>query len=159
MLCRCALDHNCVAAAAYETLGQLDRASWSYKQAKSANPRLWQAFDGHGNVLKQLGKMPEALHSFRTGIESEPTRAQTWYNYGVALQETQRWAEALAAYDSTMALEPSVYGQDPSILANRGLALLHLADEDRAKEGEESLRRAVQLQPSLMDHPSIKEVL
>lgn len=154
-----ALDRNRVAAATYETLGELDRADRSYTRAKSGNPRLWQAFNGHGNVLKQLGAVPEALHSFRTGIELEPTRAQIWYNYGVALQETRRWAEALAAYDNTIALEPSVYGNDSSVLANRGLSLLHLPGKDRAKEGEESLRRAVHLQGSLVDHPSIKEVL
>eukprot|EP01043_Picozoa_sp_COSAG02_P009626 COSAG02_NODE_329_length_24516_cov_11.403448_11_plen_153_part_00 len=143
-------------ASAYESLGQLDDADRSYRRAKSSDPRLVAAFDNHGNVLKQLGAAPEALHSFRTGINLEPARAQTWYNYGTALQEMQRWAEALAAYDETIDIEPSAYGDDPSILANRGLSLLNL---DQAKDGEESLRRAVQLQPNLMEHPAIREVL
>lgn len=158
-LWRCGLWEPLFVGAAYESLGQLDGADRSYRHAKLADPRLVSAYNNHGIVLKQRGAVPEALKSFRTGIELEPKRAQTWYNYGITLQERERWAEALEAYDKALYLEPIAYRDDPSILANRGLSLLELPGRDRTEDGKKSLRRAVFLQPTLMDHPTIREAL
>jgi hypothetical protein len=74
------------------------------------------------------------------------------------MQETQRWPEALAAYDTVLTLSPSGFGDDPAMLANRGLALLEVGSTRRA-EGADSVQRAVVVQPELARHSAIEQAL
>jgi len=85
---------------------------------------------------------------------ADPSR----FNYAVAMQETQRWPEALAAYDTVLTLSPSGFGDDPAMLANRGLALLEVGSTRRA-EGADSVQRAVVVQPELARHSAIEQAL
>ena len=85
----------------------LEEAESLCRRAVDLAPRLPQAVNNLGNVLRLRGKFDEALECFWIALQLDPRRVAPRYNMGQLLQERARYDEAARAYEEAESLEPN----------------------------------------------------
>jgi tetratricopeptide (TPR) repeat protein len=156
-------------------LDLLDEAEQHCRRAVALAPRLTQAINTLGNVLRLQGRVDEALECYLQAIRLDPRRATPCHNMGKALQERGDYVGAISWFEHAQALQ-----NDPArYFANQGclwaarkhheesarcyrLALAHasgmaeahqglgeaLLEQGRIDDAETCFREAIQLAPT-----------
>lgn len=144
----------------------------------SANPGSFRGHELLAGALAASGRTAEATETFHRLIDIDPERAESHYELGVSLQTTGHTAEATREFETALALAPAY--ADPmtqlvllDLTANKSGAALERINQQLARvpqsgplydllglvhaarnelpAAEAAYRRAVQLQPSLVD--------
>jgi tetratricopeptide (TPR) repeat protein len=119
---------------------RLDEAEALCRRALDLAPRLGQAINNLGNVLRLQGRLEEAMACYRQALQREPRRVAPRHNIGRLLQERGRYDEAAREYREAEALEP-----DPARFhAHCGSLAAEREDYD---EAEREYRLAVAADP------------
>jgi protein O-mannosyl-transferase len=114
--------------AAYNDLGNLDRAISDFDRAIEINPKYDKAHYNRGNAWGQKGDFDRAIADFDRVIEINPRYAAAYFNRGNAYGETGRLDRAIADFDRAIEINPN-YARAYS---SRAIAYLHLKDGNKA---------------------------
>jgi TolB-like protein/tetratricopeptide (TPR) repeat protein len=115
----------------------LDRAEASIYKALALDPKLSEAYDAQGNLLRDTGR-PGVEEAYKRAIELNPNNASAWHDYAVYLgNSASRQAESRRATERSLALDP----RQPITWANY---LMSVVPEGR-KHFEEEYARAVRM--------------
>ncbi|MBY0495353.1 MAG: tetratricopeptide repeat protein [Cyanobacteria bacterium] len=131
--------------AAYQFLGDHDRALENYRKAIAIRPSA-PAYSNIGALLHQQGDFAGAVAAYQQAIKIRPNSAATHRNLGDALRRLDRAAEASRAYQEAVRLgevDLEVNAQDVGNLS--ALAVFHakVGNNVRARELiADALRRA-----------------
>jgi tetratricopeptide (TPR) repeat protein len=87
-------------------LTQLDEAEAICRRAVHVAPRLHQALNSLGNILRLQGRLDEALTCYRQIPQSSRQQATARLNIGRTFQEQGRYADAAQMFDLALAIEP-----------------------------------------------------
>jgi len=144
----------------------------------SANPGSIRGHELLAGALAASGRTAEATETFHRLIDIDPERAESHYELGVSLQTTGHTADATREFEKALALAPAY--ADPmtqlvllDLADNKSAAALERINQQLARvpqsgplydllglvhaarnelpAAESAYRRAVQLQPSLVD--------
>ena len=85
----------------------LDEAESLCRRALVLAPRLPQAINNLGNVLRIQGRFDEARACYQRALQWDPRRVMPRLNWGRLLQECGRYEEAAGLYAEAEALEPN----------------------------------------------------
>jgi predicted O-linked N-acetylglucosamine transferase (SPINDLY family) len=91
-------------------------------------------------------KLPEALSTYERVLEIQPNHSVTISNIGAIYQSAGKNDEAMAFYRRYAFGE---FLDDPGILNNFGVLLLHSTQEEDLQDGVRMLERALEINPSL----------
>ena len=72
-----------ILGAANKGLGDLDKASQSFKKVTELNPNFAEGFNNLGAVLKGQEKLEESITSYNKALSLKPDYAEAYYNMGV----------------------------------------------------------------------------
>lgn len=128
---------------AYQSLGRLDEAAGSFRQALVLNPRYAAALNNLGIVLQQQGNLEGAIDSFRRALELQPGTAELYSNLGDALRGNQQFDVAIEFIEQAIALKPDFANAH----FNLGKVWHDLGESERALA---SFRQALAFNP---EHP------
>lgn len=135
------------------TLGRLDEAAASAREALRLRPDYPEALNNLGLALHELGRHEEAISQYETALSLQPDFAMAQNNRGSALRALGRMDEAVEAYRAALQLEPKL------ARAHANLGQL-LAEQGRLIEALSHCRDAVKYQPNLpAGHNSLGNVL
>ena len=124
-------------------LHEPEEAEQSCRRALALNPRMADAHLELGNVLADLGKPEQAEACYRKAIELDSTLAPAHARLAGTLKMTLRLEEAEASYRAALALQPSA----ATFQALGGV----LYELDRPLEAREAFRRALEVDPELVE--------
>ena len=124
-------------------LHETEEAEQSCRRALALNPRMADAHLELGNVLADLGKPEQAEACYRKAIELDSTLAPAHARLAEVLKMTLRLEEAEASYRAALALQPSA----ATFQALGGV----LYELDRPLEAREAFRRALEVDPELVE--------
>jgi Flp pilus assembly protein TadD len=93
----------CLLGALCHTLGRLEQAAASYRQAVGIAPRLARAYNNLALVLKEQGDPDGAVAVLRSVLSFMPDYATALNNLGSVLADAGRDSEALAAFGAAAA--------------------------------------------------------
>ena len=124
-------------------LHEPEEAEQSCRRALALNPRMADAHLELGNVLADLGKLEQAEACYRKAIELDSTLAPAHARLAETLKMTLRLEEAEASYRAALALQPSA----ATFQALGGV----LYELDRPLEAREAFRRALEVDPELVE--------
>ena len=124
-------------------LHEPEEAEQSCRRALALNPRMADAHLELGNVLADLGKPEQAEACYRKAIELDSTLAPAHARLAGMLKMTLRLEEAEASYRAALALQPSA----ATFQALGGV----LYELDRPLEAREAFRRALEVDPELVE--------
>lgn len=126
------------------TLGRLDEASASYRQAAAIKPDYAEANFNLGVVFQMQGRLEEAGKSYRQALKIKPDYAGACLNLGIVLKEQGRLGEAVDSYRHALAINPD-YAEAH---ANLGSVL---KEQGRLDEAVASCQQALRIQPHLAE--------
>ena len=95
-----------ILGAAHRGLGDLNKASQSFKKVTELNPNFAEGFNNLGAVLKDQEKLDEAVEAFNKALSLKPDYADAHYNMGGALQEHGKLDEAVEAFNKALTIKP-----------------------------------------------------
>ena len=124
-------------------LHETEEAEQSCRRALALNPRMADAHLELGNVLADLGKPEQAEACYRKAIELDSTLAPAHARLAEVLKMTLRLEEAEASCRAALALQPSA----ATFQALGGV----LYELDRPLEAREAFRRALEVDPELVE--------
>ncbi len=124
-------------------LHEPEEAEQSCRRALALNPRMADAHLELGNILADLGKPEQAEACYRKAIELDSTLAPAHARLAGMLKMTLRLEEAEASYRAALALQPSA----ATFQALGGV----LYELDRPLEAREAFRRALEVDPELVE--------
>ncbi|TMG73435.1 MAG: tetratricopeptide repeat protein, partial [Betaproteobacteria bacterium] len=124
-------------------LHEPEEAEQSCRRALALDPRMADAHLELGNVLADLGKPEQAEGCYRKAIELDSTLAPAHARLAEMLKMTLRLEEAEASYRAALALQPSA----ATFQALGGV----LYELDRPLEAREAFRRALEVDPELVE--------
>jgi tetratricopeptide (TPR) repeat protein len=130
--------HNNMALASVD-LGELEVAEAHYRESLAIEPQP-AIYNDLGFVLARQGLPHEAAEMYRKSLELNPGSATAHYNLAASLAGSGELAEAELHFRSAIEIEPTSR-------AYTALGIF-LAQQDRAEEGVESLRKAIELDPN-----------
>jgi len=128
--------------AAYYGAGQMSVAVQELKEAISADPGYGPAHNQLGLVYMTLKEDALAQQSFERALRIDPTDSSANNNYGLFLCQRKREKEAMKYFAA--ALKNPLYSKPENAYTNAGICSRLQGDDVR---GEESLRKALALQP------------
>lgn len=111
-----------------------------YSRALALNPRLAEAYNNLGVVLRATNRAEAAVACYRRAIALRPRNANSYSNLGNVLRDLGRVEAAVASHQQAVHLAP----QSPDALLNLGIALRDLGRHEMA---EDCFTRAIALAP------------
>lgn len=127
-------------AAGYYEQGQTTVALDELKQALSADPNYFEAYNLRGLIYMRLNDLRSAEDSFKRAVALNSRDANTQHNYGWLLCLQSRYSESLQFF--TQALTSPVYGDRAKTFMAQGLCQ---ARAGQTAEAESSLSRSYEL--------------
>jgi tetratricopeptide (TPR) repeat protein len=130
----------------------LDRAEASIYRALALDPKLSEAYDAHGNLLRDTNR-PGAEDAYKRAIEINPNNAWAWHDYAVYLgNSANRKAESRRATERSLTLDP----RQPITWANYLMAVLPEGRKRFEQEYERAVRMVGDMPGGLarLPHPS-----
>ena len=95
---------------------QLDEAESLCRHAVARAPRLPQALNGMGSVLRLQGRLDEAMEWYRRAVAAEPRWSKTSHNIGHLLRERGQYEDAARVFEEAREID----GDLPRYHANLG---------------------------------------
>jgi tetratricopeptide (TPR) repeat protein len=136
-----------------QSLGKLDEAVSSMRQALQLGPQHVEAHNHLGVLLAQQGEREEAMECFRQAIQLRPSFAEAHRNLGLAQKDLGRVDEATASYRQALTLQPRY----PEALHDLGQVQML---QNRLDDAVASFHQALQLKPDLTRaQHSLRQVL
>ncbi|MDB9814340.1 tetratricopeptide repeat protein [Amylibacter sp.] len=130
-----------ILGAANKGLGDLDKASQSFKKVTELNPNHTDGHNNLGITLKNQGKLDEAIEAFKKALSIKSDYAGAYNNMGNALQEQGKLDEAIASFKKALSLQPD----NAKAYNNIGTTL---QDQGKLDEAIASFNKALSLQPN-----------
>ena len=124
--------------------GRVDQAKRLYEEVLQNEPANAVAHFNLGVVHQEAGESEQAEDRYRRAIEANPNFAQARFNLAILLERTDRPEEAAESYRAILDINPN----EAAVHINLGYLLIDRLD--RRAEGEDHLRRAVELNPNLV---------
>lgn len=118
----------CLLGFIHNSRGKPEAALEAFDAAIGLDPKLPEAHNNRGNILKSLDRLDGALTAYDEAVALRPDYAEAHYNRGHALMRLDRLEHALAAYDTAISLRPAY----PEAHNNRGNILKSLDRLDDA---------------------------
>lgn len=131
----------CILGVAYNMLGKPQEALEAFDTAVQISPKLPEAHNNRGNILKSLDRLDEALEAYDEALKLRYGYPDAHYNRGHVLMKLDRLDAALGAYDEALKLRPKY----PQAHNNRGNVLKAL---DRLEEALAAYDEALKLHPA-----------
>ena len=128
----------------YASLGDLDEAIKSYKNALSINRNAIEVLNNMGLALKEKGKLNQAIDIYKKVLEINPHFCEAYSNMGIALKESGRLDDAIDAYNKALLINP----QFPKAYNNLGLAL---KESGRLDDAIIAYNKALSIDPQLTE--------
>ncbi|MEG4281998.1 CHAT domain-containing protein [Microcoleus sp. A006_D1] len=117
--------------------GDLEGAIAAFEKALEIDPKYYYAWNGLGNILKNLGHNREAIAAYDKALEIDRKYHLAWSGMGNALYHLGPNSEATAAYDKALEIDREYhlawYGRGIA-LKDLGYNSEALADFDKALE-------------------------
>jgi protein O-GlcNAc transferase len=129
-----------ILGAANKGLGDLDKASQSFKKVTELNPNFAEGFNNIGAVLKDQEKFEEAITSYNKALSLKPNYVEAYKNMGNALKEQVKLDDAIEAFKKVLSIKPDDAGAYYCI----GNAL---KDQGKLDEAIASYNKALSLKP------------
>ena len=129
-----------ILGAAHRGLGDLNKASQSFKKVTELNPNFAEGFNNLGAVLKDQEKLDEAVEAFNKALSLKPDYADAHYNMGGALQEHGKLDEAVEAFNKALTIKPE-YAEAYN---NMGVTL---KEQGKLEKAIASYNKALSLKP------------
>ena len=127
-------------AAAYEHLGDLERALAHVNRSIELNPAFGPTYRRRGTILGRQRRFQAAAVEFEHAVRLTPDDPVAWTSLGECWVHLGQWGPAAASLESALRLAP----QDAKILAKLGFARMQLGD---LRGAEAALLRAIRLSP------------
>lgn len=124
--------------------GNVDQARRLYEEVLQKEPANAVAHFNLGVVLQEAGDNEQAEEHYRRAVAANPDFVQARFNLSILLERTDRPEEAAESYRAILDINPS----EAAVHINLGYLLIDRLD--RRAEGEDHLRRAVELNPGLI---------
>lgn len=122
------------------SLGQLDEAEQSYRQALVLNPEYGESYNNLGNVLRLSKRLEESEQAFSKALIFMPNSAEVHSNFGNLLMDLERFEDAEKFYRQAITIKPDYY------YAYNGLGLFFLQTRN-FDDAEECFRQAITIKP------------
>ena len=129
-----------ILGAANKGLGDLDKASQSFKKVTELNPNYTDGHNNLGVTLKNQGKLDEAIEAYNKALSLKPDSAGAYNNMGNALQEQGKFDEAIASYNKALAIKPD-YAEAYNNMGNT------FKGQGELEEAIEAYKKALDLKP------------
>ena len=126
--------------AAYDNLGQQQRAIKDYSVAIRLQPDYSEAYNNRGNAYFNLGHHQRAIDDYDEAIRLESDDAAAYYNRGNAYRKIGQYQRAIEDYNQAIRLKPDY----ASAYTMRGLAYSDLGQYQRTIE---DFNEAIHLNP------------
>ncbi|MEW6237494.1 MAG: tetratricopeptide repeat protein [Candidatus Omnitrophota bacterium] len=126
--------------AAYEKLGQFEKALEAYKQAIRLKPDIAEAHHGLGVAYEKLGQYEKAIEAYKQAIRLKPDYADAHYGLGVAYEKLGHYEKALEECKQAIRLKPDFADAH----YNLGVAY---SDLKRPEKAIEAFKQAIRLKP------------
>lgn len=117
---------------------QYDEALVAFQQAIRLDPNFAKAYNGRGNVLRDLKRYKDALTAFQQAIHLDPNLAIAYNGKGAVLIDLKKKEEALSAFEQALRLRPNF----SIALFNKGNVLFLL---QRERETIAAMEQAIRL--------------
>lgn len=127
----------------FESLGEYLTAATHFQRAIALSPEA-PFYNNLGVVQRKLGRHDDAMSSFRQAIALDPNCAEAHSGIGLALQRVGMYSQALASHQMACVLQPD----NALFRNNKATALI---DADQLEEAEQVLRKALELEPGMVD--------
>lgn len=124
--------------------GRVDEARSLYEEVLESEPANAVAHFNLGVALQEAGENEQAEEHYRRALSANPRFAQARFNLAILLERTDRPEEAAESYRAVLDINPN----EAAVHINLGYLLIDRLD--RRAEGEDHLRRAVELNPRLI---------
>nr|WP_246500831.1 tetratricopeptide repeat protein [Azospirillum rugosum] len=111
-----------------------------YRRALALDPRLAEAHNNLGNVLRALGRVAEAVAAYREALACGLDHPLVHYNLASALKAVGEAGPAERSFRRALAMRPD-YAEAFNNLANL------LREQDRLTDSADAYRRALALRP------------
>ena len=112
-----------ILGAAHRGLGDLNKASQSFKKVTELNPNYTNGHNNLGVTLKNQGKLDEAIEAYNKALSLKPDHAEAYNNMGNALQDQGKLDEAMASFNKALAIKPDyaeAYNNMGTVLKDQG---------------------------------------
>ena len=129
-----------ILGAAHRGLGDLNKASQSFKKVTELNPNYTNGHNNLGLVLLDQEKLDEAVEAFNKALSLKPDNAGAYNNMGIALQEQGKFDEAIASYNKALAIKPD-YAEAHNNMGNT------FKGQGELEEAIEAYKKALDLKP------------
>jgi len=95
--------------AAFNTLGEYQKAIDDYSKAIELDPKFTQTYNNRGNAyVVGLGEYQKAIDDYSKAIELNPKFAQAYSNRGVAYDNLGEYQKAIEDYTKSIELDPKL---------------------------------------------------
>jgi len=128
--------------AAYQGLGDYDRALANYQHALAIRPNP-QTLSNIGAIHHLKGEYQQAVISYKRALELRPNSHVTWRNLGDVYRRLGDARQADESYGRALALVSSELKVDPSDPANLSLMAVYLAKAGRHSEASTRIAEAL----------------
>jgi tetratricopeptide (TPR) repeat protein len=124
-------------AAAYNEMGDYDRAIQDYDQAVLLKPSFAEAFSNRGSQYLAKGNYDRAIQDYDQALRLKPNDAAAFYNRGIAYFDKGDNDRAILDYDQALRLTP----KDANVFTSRGLTYSAKGNYDRAIQDYDQVLR------------------
>lgn len=83
----------------------LDEAETLCRRAVNLAPRLPQALNGLGNVLRRQNRLEEAMQWYQRALQAEPSWSKTRHNIGHLLRDSGQYEDAARAFEDALTID------------------------------------------------------
>lgn len=108
-------------------LGDTERAAADVEAGLALDPKNVNLLSAQGSLLAEAGDTDAAFTAFTAALREDPSYTAAWANRAVLAYTSGRTADAVADLDHAIDLD-----DDPSLRANRAMALQDLGEHRRA---------------------------
>ena len=109
-------------------LGQREAASRSLREATTADPSLWRAWNGLGDIADQENQHAAAAGLYAKALALRPNSAMVLNNMGMSLVSSGKYSEAMVQFRNALAFEPN----NVTVQTNLRLAMAATGDYEGA---------------------------
>ena len=138
-----AILHN-LSGACYASLGRLDDAVNSYKEALIIKQDYAEVHNSLGVSLQGLGLLSDAIKSYENSIAVSPDYAEAHNNLGNTFKELEQLESAINSYENAIAIKPNL----AQAHYNLGLIFNELRDHAKAVR---SYEKAIAINPNYQE--------
>ena len=124
----------------YGLQGKVEEARAMFRQAITANPGYWLAYDNFGKVLTRQGEVEKAVTLFQQAIRLQPDYADPYINLGKIYGNQGKLAEAMAMFQKAVDINP--YMVEAYVNLGKGYA-----NQGNADAAIAMFRKAMEVKP------------